>query len=260
MPWFEPARDWTSFVVSLTALVTSVFALRSTLLGPQPFIAAPGGDVVTILRSSEFRTGASGVPAQPLILQDETGAANEFPLILFQPVIGNGAPEAEVTIVRRIRGVLTVQQGSTVRFRSEYEWFRITESTSVPGANGRPELVFSSAVQISPFALPGGGAWSRELLMIPYTTKEAAWSELLRALDDGCRQAGSPCLGQFDLTVEFAGKDETSRLEKRCAFEFGPHQLTGLSGERNQFFTSPECRPSAAQTSGFPPWLRDMLK
>src|SRR4051794_27030677 len=80
MSWFQTARDWTAFVLSLTSLTTAGLALRNSLVGPQPVLGEMAGETVTILPSSEFRTGSPPKAALPLL--DENRHPTDFPVAL----------------------------------------------------------------------------------------------------------------------------------------------------------------------------------
>src|SRR4051794_1058482 len=87
---FQQAKDWTGFVVSITSLVTATIALRNTLTGPRPVLAALSGEAIHILRSDQFLIGTP--ERRAITLRDETGEHQEFPLVIVQPALANRAP------------------------------------------------------------------------------------------------------------------------------------------------------------------------
>lgn len=248
--WFQRARDWTAFVVSLTSLVTSVIALRNTLTGPRPFLAGLEGEAVTILRSTEFRLGSP--PAAALALRDESGQPAEFPLIIVQPALGNRAQPPNGIGVRGIEAELVLRDGARPLLRSEYVWYRTTESTSQPSpaGGGADLIVFGTAVQAGPFDLPGGTTWSREVLLIPRETRaEVGWTALARGLEETCARDPARCGGEVTLRVRL---DSGAVLATRCAFGIDGHVLAHVRGEYRRFFTSPPCRATSPPSSARP--------
>lgn len=237
--WFQRARDWTAFIVSLTSLCTAVIALRNTLTGPRPVLGGLDGEAITILRSDQFVVGSSSIPA--IALRDEAGLAAEFPLLLVQPALANRAPPPNGIGVRGMEGDLTILRQGRTLFRASHVWYRTTASSAAPDADtGRDRLVFESAAQTGPFDLPGGTTWSREVLLVPRDTWAAAsWPALA---DRVAAECGAPtsCVGEFTLRVRL---DNGVSLTEQCGFAVDEHVRAHLAGRARRYFTTPQCRP-----------------
>jgi hypothetical protein len=128
---FQTMRDWTGFLVSIIALVTSVAALWNTLKGPEPKIAQLKGDLITIFNSSAATVGETTLPSK-----NEADQKDSFPLILVQPLIYNKATTSNSVAIRRFGGVFRITRGADTIFVANYLWFRITQSDSATGPDG----------------------------------------------------------------------------------------------------------------------------
>jgi hypothetical protein len=234
--WFQQARDWTAFVVSITSLFTAALALKNTLQGPLPFLA--GSKDVTIFRSSQFRLGNPAKPATSL--RDETGQPSDFPLVIIQPALSNRAQPPNGIGVREITGELSIKQGTKVLFSLEYFWFRTTESTSQSDPHGGPDtLVFTSAAQSAPFDLTGGSTWSREILFSPIKTfKEKNWQAFSSAMTSNCTAYPTNCSGVVEVRVRLNG---SNTLISECVFDIDDKVLSPLQGKGRKYFTSSLC-------------------
>ncbi len=241
--WFQRARDWTAFVVSLTSLVTALIALRNTLTGPRPFLAQLAGDAITILRSDQFLLGAAGNAG--ILLRDENGQPGDFPLLIVQPALANRAPPPNGIGVRAIEGDLVFSRQGRILFSSPYVWYRTTTSSiGQDGAGKADRLVFDSAAQTAPFDLPGGGTWSREVLLIPRQSWEAvSWKNFDEQVTRNCPQP-MLCQGEFTLRVRF---DNGVQLTEPCSFPIDEHMLAHLKGVERRYFTSPGCLAPATR-------------
>jgi hypothetical protein len=230
------ARDWTAFIVSLTALVTSLFALRNTLTGPQPFVSQLTGDAITILRSDQFLVGSPA--SSGIALRDENEAPVNFPLVLVQTTLANRAAPPNGIGVRSIESEIVFTQAGRTLFRSTYFWYRITNSSATFNNDTKVDrLVFSSADQVSPFDLAGGTTWSREILFIPRKTWSATnWNKLDTEIIGKCSRF--TCQGELILRVRF---DNDLMLTQPCRFRVDEHMLAHFKGEDRQYFTSPLC-------------------
>jgi hypothetical protein len=235
--WFQRARDWTAFIVSVTSLVTALIALRNTLTGPRPFLAEMAGDAISILRSDQFLLGPTANLG--IILRDETGAQSDFPLVIMQPTIANRAAPPNGVGVRSIDGDLVFSLAGHTLFRSNYTWYRTTASSVTLDAETKLDrLVFESAVQTAPFDLPGGGTWSREVLLIPRQTWAAAsWKTLDQQVSQNCSQQ-QLCQGELSIRVRL---DDGASLTNLCTFYTDEHVLAHLRGIERRYFTSPAC-------------------
>jgi len=192
-------------------------------------------DEITILRSDQFVVGQ---PASVgIVLRSESGALTNFPLLVVQPTLANRAAPPNGIGVRSIEGELVLSRAGRTLFRSEYIWYRMTSSVAVPDSENKADrLVFESAVQTAPFDLPGGGTWSRELLLVPRETWAAAsWAALDEQVSQGCSQQ---CQGELSVRVRF---DNGTSLTEPCTFSVDEHVLAHLHGHERRFFTSPEC-------------------
>jgi hypothetical protein len=265
MSWFQTARDWTAFVLSLTSLTTAGLALRNSLVGPQPVLGEMAGETVTILPSSEFRTGSPPKAALPLL--DENRHPTDFPVLLVQPSLGNRAPPPNGIAVRSINATFTVrrggpQNGSETILRADYLWFRLVESNATPTDDQKwIAIVFSSTKQVAPFDLPGGTTWSQEVLFVPrQTLSEQSWKSFLEKLDRKCQTESVPCVGEVAIEVRFA--DEQS-LRTDCKFSVGATQLAFWKGERHRYFAVPECleniRSDRRSSNRFDEWVFGLL-
>lgn len=235
--WFQRARDWTTFIVSFTSLVTALIALRNTLTGPRPFLAEMAGDAMTILRSDQFLVGAAANLG--IVLRDETGKQTDFPLLIVQPALANRAAPPNGIIVRAIEGELVLSREGRTLFRSSYVWYRTTASSvALDDATKLDKLVFESAAQTAPFDLPGGGTWSREVLLIPRQTWTAvSWKTLDNQVRQNCPQP-MLCAGEFSLRVRL---DSGLSMTEVCNFSLDEHVLAHLRGMERRYFTSPVC-------------------
>lgn len=235
---FQQARDWTAFVVSLTSLVTAVIALRNTLTGPRPSLGGLAGEAVHLLRSDQFLLGSP--ERRGVVLRDEAGAQQEFPLLIVQPALANRAPPPNGVGVRSIEGDLSVSRQGKSLFRSSYAWYRLTASDiGFDAESGSDRIAFASAAQVSPFDLPGGSIWSREVLLIPRQTWAAvSWGTFETQLRQNCSEA-APCQGEFTLRVRL---DTGVSLTEVCSFVVEEHVLEHIQGKGRRYFTSPQCR------------------
>jgi hypothetical protein len=235
--WFQRARDWTAFVVSLTSLVTAVIALRNTLTGPRPFLAQLAGDSITLLRSDQFLLGSAATVG--IVLRDETGTQSDFPLLLLQPTLANRAPPPNGVVVRAIEADLLLSRQGRTLFRSPYIWFRLTTSSATADNETKLDrMVFESTAQTAPFDLAGGGTWSREVLLIPRQTwSEISWKTLSERLNQDCPQ---PLLCQGELTLRVR-LDSGVSLTDTCSFPIDQHVLAHIRGVERRYFTTPMC-------------------
>lgn len=238
--WFQVARDWTAFIVSLASLLTAFFALRNTLTGPQPFLAQLTGDAITILRSDQFLVGTPPTPG--MALRDESGAETDFPLVVVQTTLANRAASPNSIGVRSIESDLIFSNSGQILFRSTYFWYRITTSSATLDKDRKVDkLIFSSAEQVAPFDLAGGSTWSREIMFIPRKTWAAAnWDKLADQIIREC----SPllCQGELQLRVRF---DSGITLTQPCRFRIDEHMLAHFKGKGRQYFSSPFCEASS---------------
>jgi len=236
--WFQQARDWTGFVVSITALITAGLALMNTLRGPRPYLGGLQGENITILRSSEFRLGNPAKAAAAL--RDENGQMADFPLVIAQPTISNRAQPPNGISVREITSKLSIAVGAKALFSLDYFWFRTTESTSEAYPDGSPDtLIFTSAAQPAPFDLPAGSTWSREILFLPINTyRSKDWQAFSNAIIANCTPNPVNCSGFLELSVRF---EENTALKTQCAFDISQQVIWHVQGEKRKFFTSPVC-------------------
>lgn len=237
---FQQAKDWTTFIVSITSLCTATIALRNTLTGPRPFLAEMSGDAIHILRSDQFAIKAAD--RRMLTLRDENGIPQDFPLLIAQPALANRAPPPNGVGIRSIEGELVISRQGQTLFRSAYVWFRFTTSDSAFDSENKVDrLEFSSASQVSPFDLPGGGVWSREILFVPRQTWSAAkWDDFADKFVQECSRPGL-CLGEFTLRIRL---DNGVSLAEACDFTDDGHMSRHLRGEERHYFTSPTCGPN----------------
>jgi hypothetical protein len=238
--WFQRARDWTTFVVSLTSLVTALIALGNTLTGPRPLFANLNGDSITLLRSDEYLVGSP--PKLGLPLRDENGIKVNFPLILVQITLANrGAPPNGIG-VRAIEGRLVLLQDVQNFFDSKYNWYQLTKSSATRNNETDIDtLVFDSTDQVAPFDLSGGNSWSREVLLIPEVTWAGlGWTTLAEKIDQSCKTP-KPCRGQLILNVRF---DNDLLLQQTCTFSIDEHFLAHFRGVERRYFTTPRCLSS----------------
>jgi hypothetical protein len=235
--WFNLARDWTAFLVAFTSLVTALFALKNTFTGPQPFLAQLAGDAITIFRSDQFLVGSP--PMAAIVLRDENGLQNDFPLILVQTTLANRAAPPNSIAVRSIESDMVFFQAGQTLFRSTYFWYRLTTSSSVLDNESKVDRIsFSSAEQIAPFDLAGGSTWSKEILFIPRQTWAAAsWGKLDNEVLRHCDQQPR-CQGNLLLHVRL---DNGVTLSQSCNFTVTDHLLAHLQGKERRYFTSPMC-------------------
>lgn len=232
--WFQLARDWTALVVSVASLVTALIALRNTLTGPRPFLAELTGDAITILRSDQFLSQSTAVP-----LRDEAGVSDDFPLLLVQTTLSNRAPPPNSVVVRAIDAEFVLSRQGQTLYRSPFEWYQLTESSaSFDTALQADRIVFKSAAQIAPFDLPGGGSWSREVLLIPAETwANVDWRRFADQLEKNCAQPMS-CKGELTLRVRL---DSGVLLSGLCSIAMDQHVLDHVRGVQRRYFTSPTC-------------------
>lgn len=213
-----------------------MIALRNTLTGPRPFLAQMAGDAVTILRSDQFLIGNPATLGVPL--RDETGKHTAFPLLIVQPTISNRAPPPNSVGVHAIEGDLAFSRAGHTLFRSNYIWHRTTASSAVYDNEAKVDgLVFESAAQTAPFDLPGGGTWSKEVLLIPRDTWAAvSWSAFSEPVTHDCPP--HQCQGELSLRVRL---DNSASLTAVCSFSVDEHMLAQLRGVERRYFTSPVC-------------------
>jgi len=192
-------------------------------------------DEITILRSDQFLVGPNA--GAGIALRDENGKPTDFPLLMVQPTLANRAAPPNGVGIRSIEGDLVLSRAGHTLFRSEYVWYRMTSSFSAPDqVNKVDRLVFDSAVQVAPFDLPGGGTWSRELLLIPRETWAAvSWGAFDEQVSQGCSQQ---CQGELSIRVRL---DNGASLTEPCSFSIDKHVLAHLRGSERRYFTSPAC-------------------
>lgn len=232
--WFQRARDWTGFLVSISSLLTAWIALQNTLTGPRPFLSPPIGDAVTILRSDQFNPG--------LPLRDQTGNQTYFPLLLIQPGLGNRAAPPNGIGVRAIDADLKVSYRGNALFQSSYVWYRFTESTVASDQGDTDHLVFQSVSQAAAFDLPGGATWSREVLLVPQKTwAEQNWNTFAHNVTQVCSTL-NVCHGQV---IVHARLDDGVSLSGTCTFTLGQHFLNHLEGIERRYYSSPVCSASS---------------
>jgi hypothetical protein len=226
---FQQARDWTAFFVSITSLVTAVFALRSTFVGSEPFLGAMQGDTITVVRSDQGD--------EPAPLLDEDGKPAKFPLIVLQATVTNRGVPPYNFVVRSVATELAVSKAGSPLFKSDYVWYRLTSSAAKAGTLPQ-QIVFGKSEQASPFGVLGGTTWSHEVLFIPKDLLKArAWDAFERVISQDCAANGS-CLGAVRLTVRLDG-DKT--LTEECSFPIGGHFRNGIRGVEKNFFSTPVC-------------------
>ena len=247
--WFQHARDWTAFVISVGSAVTSVLALWNTLGGPRPFLLPLAGQSVAIFRSDQFHLGDGKTAAvqSGLPFADEHGQPTMFPVLLVPVSLRNRAAPPYTALVTRVGADLVISKGGTPVFSAPYTWFYLTTSDAIDDDAKVSHLRFRTADQIALTDLPGLVTWSHEVLLIPSQTYAGrSWDALGAAVRGSCD--ADRCQGELRLRVE---TDDLDPLTTLCRFEVSrASHVTGAllrdPAEPQFYYTAPTCDADAA--------------